>query len=80
MLLDRPLPWRQRGWPQPVNQAQDPGEQGPCDGDLRELEGDVVAMSRDLHADLDQLLAQRRQQPVLSCIRDGRLLLWVQAV
>ena len=27
MLLDRPLSWRQRCWPQPVNQAQNLDEQ-----------------------------------------------------
>ncbi len=59
MLLDGALSWRQRGWPQPVNQAQNLEEQGSGDGDLRHLESDVAAMSHDLGTDLDELLAQR---------------------
>ena len=38
---------RQRGWPQPVNEAQDLSEQGPWDGDVRHPEGDVAAAAND---------------------------------
>ena len=37
----------------------------PWDGDLGHLEGDVAAVADDLGADLDQLLLQARQRPVL---------------
>ncbi len=59
MLLDRPLSWRYRCWPEPVNQAQNLDEQGSGDGDLRHLEGDVAAVAHDLRVDLDELLPQR---------------------
>ena len=75
MLLDRGPSWRQGNRPQPVNQAQDLSEQGPWDGDLRQLERDVAAMSHDLGADLDELLPQCGQRPVLDLPRQYRLLL-----
>ncbi len=59
MLLDGALSWRQRGWPQPVNEAQDHGKEGSWDCDLRQLESDVAAMAHDLGTDLDELFAQR---------------------
>ena len=37
----------------------------PWDGDLGHLEGDIAAVADDLRADLDQLLLQARQRPVL---------------
>ena len=69
MLLNRGPSWRQGSRPQPVNQAQDLGEQRFGDSDLSELECDVAAMSHDLGADLDQLLPQRGQRPVLDLLR-----------
>jgi hypothetical protein len=48
MLLDRSLSWRQRRWPQPVNQAQDLDEQVSGDGDLRQLKSDIAAVAHDL--------------------------------
>ncbi len=59
MLLDGPPSWRQRGRPQPVNQAPNLSEQGSGDSDIRELKGDITALSHDLRADLDELLSQR---------------------
>ncbi len=56
MLLDEPPSWRQRGRPQPVNQAQNLSEQSSGNSDFRELKGDITAMSHDLRADLDELL------------------------
>ena len=41
------------------------GEQRPRHGDLGHLEGDIAAVADDLRADLDQLLLQARQRPVL---------------
>ncbi len=58
MLLDRAPSWRQRRWPQPVNEAQDLSEQRSWDGDVGHLKRDVVAVAHDLGADLDQLLSQ----------------------
>ncbi len=71
MLLDRAPSWRQRRWPQPVNEAQDLSEQGSWDGDVGHLKRDVVAVAHDLGADLDQLLSQggpaRSIRHVLAC-------------
>ncbi len=69
MLLDRGPSWRQGSRPQPVNQAQDLCEQGSRDGDLGKLESDVAAMAHDLGPDLDQLLTQGGQRPVLNVFR-----------
>ncbi len=69
MLLNRGPSWRQGSRPQPVNQAQDLSEQRFRDSDLCELECDVAAMSHDLGTDLDQLVAQRGQGPVLGRLR-----------
>jgi hypothetical protein len=41
----------------------------PWDGDLGHLEDDVTAVAHDLRADLDQLLLQARQRPVLDRLR-----------
>ncbi len=69
MLLNRSPSWRQWSRPQPVNQAQDLGEQCSRYGDLCELECDIAAMSHNLGTDLDQLLPQRGQRPVLDLLR-----------
>ncbi len=66
MHLDGASSWRQRRCPQPVNEAQYLCEQGPCDGDLCELEGDIAAVANDLAADLHQLLVGRRQGLVVN--------------
>ncbi len=60
--LDGPPSWRQRSRPQPVDQAQNLSEQSSGDSDFRELNGDITAMSHDLRADLDELVAQRAQE------------------
>jgi hypothetical protein len=65
MLLNRGPSWRQSSRPQPVNDTQDLSEQGSWCCDLRQLESDVATMTHDLDADLDQLLPQRGQRPVL---------------
>ncbi len=44
--------WRHRRWPQPVNEAQDFGEQCSRYGDLGQLESDMAAVAHDLGADL----------------------------
>ncbi len=77
MLLDRPLSWRQRRWPQPVNEAQDLSEQRSWDGDLRELKGDVTSVANHLRTDLDQLLPQCGERPVLDFLRQRQCLLRV---
>ncbi len=55
MLLDQGSSWRQRRWPQPVNEAQDLSEQGSWDGDVGHLKRDVAAVPDHLGADLDRL-------------------------
>ena len=47
------------------DQAENLLEHLQWDGDLGHLERDVVAVADDLRADLDQLLLQARQRPVL---------------
>jgi len=47
------------------DQPQDIGEQVLRNGHLRHLEDDVAGVAHDLRADLDQLLLERRQRPVL---------------
>jgi hypothetical protein len=37
----------------------------PWDGDLGHLEGNIAAVADDIRADLDQLLLQAGQRPVL---------------
>src|SRR5260221_9414397 len=39
------------------------------DGDLRHLEDDIASVAHHLRADLDQLLLQARQRPVLDRLR-----------
>ena len=41
----------------------------PWDGDLGHLEGNIAAVAHDLRADLDQLVLQTRQRPVLDRLR-----------
>ncbi len=69
MCLDQGPSWRQRGWPQPVNQAQDLGEQNSGDSDLCELKGNVATVPHDLRADLDELVAQGGERPMLDLLR-----------
>ena len=52
-------------WPQSVNQAQNLDELGSGDSNLRELECDAVAVKYHLGTDLDELVAQRGQGPML---------------
>ncbi len=59
MVLDGPLSWRQRGQPQPIDEAKDFSEQLPQHRHLGRLERDVATVAHDLGPDLDQLLAQR---------------------
>ena len=46
---------------EPIDPAEDVGEQVTRDGDLGHLEDDVATMADDLRADLDELFAQRGQ-------------------
>ena len=41
----------------------------PWDGDLGHLERDIAPMADDLRADLDQLLFEARQRPILDRLR-----------
>ena len=51
--------------PEPIDAAQDVGEQGSRDRDLGKLAGDIAPMAHDLGTDLDQLLPQSGQRSVL---------------
>src|SRR4029077_8285290 len=54
-----------RRWPQFGDQPQYLGEQHSWHGDLGHLEGYTAAVADDLRTDLDQLLLQAGQRPVL---------------
>ena len=62
MLLVRGPSWPQGSGPQPINEAQDLGEQCSRYGDLFELDCDGAAMTYDLGTDLDRFLPERRQR------------------
>jgi hypothetical protein len=68
MCLDQGPSWRQRGWPQPVDQMKYLGEQFPRHRDLGQLERDVPAMADNFGPNLDQLLAQRSDRPMLGIL------------
>src|SRR5262245_4836145 len=55
--------------PQFRNEPQNLLEHLPCNGDLGHLEGDIAAVAHDFRADLDQLVLQTRQRPVLDRLR-----------
>jgi hypothetical protein len=59
---------RRRLRPEPVDPAQDLDEQGARHRHLGQLEHDVATMAHDPGADLDQLLAQRRERPMLDLL------------
>ena len=59
------LSWRQRGRPQPIDEAEDLSEQLPRHRNRRQLESDIPAVAHDLGANLDKLLPERGQRPVL---------------
>jgi hypothetical protein len=58
--------------PQIIDQAQDYPEQFLRNGNLGQLERDVPAMPDNFSADLDQLLPQRSQRPMLHPLRQGQ--------
>ena len=53
----------------PAQKSLDVGKQISWDGDLGHLEDDIAAVANDLRADLDQLLLQARQRPILDRLR-----------
>ncbi len=59
---------RSGSWSQIIDQAQYFSEQVPRHRHLGQLERDVPPVTDDLGADLDQLLAQSGQRPVLDLI------------
>ncbi len=71
MLLDGPPSWRQRGRPQPIDEAEDFLEQLPRHRHLGQLERDVPAVADHLGADLHELLAQRRERLVSHLLRQS---------
>src|SRR6476620_1921669 len=62
---------RWRWWlrPQFRDEPQNLLEHLPCDGDLRHLEDNIASVAHHLRADLDQLVLQTRQRPVLDRLR-----------
>src|SRR5262249_47246476 len=64
---------RARRRPQPTDPPQDRREQRPRHRHLRQLERHHPRVMHDLRADLDQLLAQRRQAPMPYLTRKGHL-------
>ena len=68
ILSKQPAHAGARPWPQPVDPPQDLGEQRSRHRHLGQLEDDVAAVAHDAGADLDQLLAQGRQRPVLDLL------------
>ena len=69
--LPLPPPRRPRP-PGVIDPAQDLGEQRPRHRHLGELEDHVAPVPHDPGADLDQLLAQGRQRPLLNLLRQGQ--------
>ena len=62
------------GWPwsHSIDQPQNLLEQFLRHRDLGHLEDDVAAMAHDLGVDLDELLPQARQRPLLDCLRQSQ--------
>ncbi len=56
MLLDPPPSWRQRGRPQPIDEAENFLKQLSRHRNLRQLESDIATVADDLGYDLDKLL------------------------
>ncbi len=69
LAVDFPGLRRNGSLSQVINQAQDFLEQASWHGNLGQLEGDVLPVTDDLGSDLDQLLLQRGQRPVLLFLR-----------
>ena len=65
MRWDRGPSWRQRYWPQPVDEAEDFSEEFPRHRYLGQLKRDGPAMPDNLDTDLHKFLPQRGQRPVL---------------
>jgi len=68
MKIGRLCRCRRRQQPQFRGKSQNLLEH-PCDGDLGHLEDNIAAVAHHLRADLDQLVLQTRQQPVLDRLR-----------
>jgi hypothetical protein len=63
---------RWRWWwlrPQFRDEPQNLLEHLPCDGDLGHLEDNIAAVAHDFRTDLDQLVLQTRQRPVVDRLR-----------
>jgi hypothetical protein len=69
---------RRGPWSQAVDEAQDFREQPPWIRHLGKLERDVPTVPDHLGADLDQLLAQRRQRLLFDLLRQLQCRLWVR--
>ncbi len=56
LLLDGPPSWRQRGRPQPIDEAEDYPKQLSRHRNLGQLESSIATIADNLGADVDQLL------------------------
>ncbi len=72
MLLDGPPSWWQRGRSQPIDQPQNAPEQVSRHRHFCQLDGHVPPVSDALDTNLDQLLPQRRQRPMLHLFRQSQ--------
>ena len=68
MHLDGPPSWRQRGWPQPIDESEDFPEQVPRHRQFCQVESNIPSVADDLGTNLDQILPQRGQRPVLDLL------------
>ncbi len=59
-------------WPQIIDQVQVFPKQIPRHGDLGKLERDIATVPDYLGTDLDKLVAQRGQRPVLDLLPQGQ--------
>ena len=78
MAVDFPGLRQNESSSQIINQAQDFLEQASRHGNLRQLERDVPAMADHFSTDLDQLLPECRQRPVLDLLQQHRLPVMMQ--
>jgi len=76
LSLSRRYRW---GRPQVCNHSQSFREQSPWNRDLGKLERNVPTVPHDLGADLDQLVAQRRERSAFDLFSNARVRFWLQA-
>ncbi len=78
MAVDFPGLRRSGSWSQVIDQTQDYPEQFPRHRHLGHLERDVAAVADDLRADLDELLPEAGQRPMLHAYKGTPYLIGLQ--